>query len=179
MFMFICVPVHVMLFECVYVCLCIRTYTYVCAIVCTCMCIRMWCGLCTVYTVHPLPFPPYREAIPALVHLTRVTPLPLEVAHQFLPRLATFCILYSLALLSIHDADFYHHDTTGLMETAMFSQARLTEMCALLRDATVAITLVTHQRRAAAKFWGTQREEEMEVSQMELNFILQVCSLCW
>ena len=113
-----------------------------------------------------------------MVLLTRVTPLPLEVAHQFLPRLATFCILYSLALLSIHDADFYRQDTTGLVETAMFSQARLTEMCVLLRDAAVAITLVTHQRRASAKFWGMQREEEREVSLAELSFVLQVGVLC-
>ena len=147
----------------VYVCSCL--YVYACAYV-------VWFAYSVQY--KPLPFPPYRETIPALVHLTRVTPLPLEVAHQFLPRLATFCILYSLALLSLHDADFYQQDTTGLIETAMFSQARLTEMCALLRDATVAVTLFTHQRRASAKFWGTQKEEEMEVSQMELTFILQV-----
>lgn len=117
--------------------------------------------------------PSCRETIPAVVLLTRLTPPPLEVAHQFLPRLATFCILYSLALLSIHDADFYRQDSTGLVETAMFSQACLTEMCVLLRDAAVAITLVTHQRRASAKFWGTQREEK-EVSQAELSFVLQV-----
>ena len=114
-----------------------------------------------------------RETIPALVLLTRVTPLPLEVAHQFLPRLATFCILYSLTLLSIHDADFYRLDSAGLVETAMFSQVCLTEMCVLLRDAAVAITLVTHQRRATAKFWGANREEK-EVSQAELSFVLQV-----
>ena len=162
--------VHVMLFSVCACVLCIRVQ--LCLRMCTVLYMCIWCGLCTVWT--PLLYPPYRAAIPALVLLTRVTPLPLEVAHQFLPRLAAFCILYSLALLSIHDADFYHQDTMGLMETAMFSQSRLTEMCALLRDAAVAVTLFTHQRRASAKFWGTLREEETEVSLMELNFIMQV-----
>ena len=55
----------------------------------------------------------------------------------------------------------------------MFSQVCLTEMCVLLRDAAVAITLVTHQRRATAKFWGANKEEK-EASQAELSFVLQV-----
>ena len=55
----------------------------------------------------------------------------------------------------------------------MFSQVCLTEMCVLLRDAAVAITLVTGQRRATARFWGAKREEK-EVSQAELSFVLQV-----
>lgn len=99
---------------------------------------------------------------------------------RFVPQLTVFCTLYSLALLSIHDGEFFSEEVEGreTVSAGMFSHGELMEMCAQLRDSAVGLTLLVNQRKSSAMLWGVLKGEESEVSLSEWDVLLShVCKL--
>ena len=95
-----------------------------------------------------------------------------DMAKQFIPKLASFCSLFTLSLLSIHDSEFYQEDY-GALKTLIFSQTQLTEMVELLRNLAVSLPRQLYQTRSSLML-ASSRYQRTPGAHLEWSFLLHV-----